>query len=644
VERFLRKEVAGALPHFEERRSQLKMLRAVASIIEEGGILLVEAPTGVGKTLAYLVPILLSDQKAIVSTRTINLQEQLFQKDLPLLAQLLEFDFALAKGYPNYLCRLFWQEFQGQELEDALELQRMRAWVEHTLTGDKEELDFVPSIWDEICADSDSCLRSDCDFYPAPCFYFMARRRWEQAKVLVANHALIAADTVMFGVLGEGLLPKADILVLDEAHRLDEVFSEAFTSQLTQLGLLRLIEKLIGGGYGSSKGILQHDPLYDADLIRQVEGLKLLAEGFFQKLRAIYPDPCKVRIPPKSFPLAQDLELLGGAISRLGGALENLRGEHPLHKTSPPQLKRLIAKLNQSIKTLEGLGRAAAAFLESEVEVKRGFPKQVQWVEISKKRAALVTAPLYPAEIVRECLLPRYRTIILTSATLGVEGDFSFIQEKLGFEGEALALESSFNYQKQAKLCIADLAPPEEGRLTEAYLEELARLIEEKVKESGGGALVLFTSWQALKAVEERLKDRLPYKMLVQGTKPRHKLLEEFKADGNAVLLGTGSFWEGVDVPGSALRNLIITKLPFEVPDDPIPQARMEDLERQGRNPFLEYVLPLAVLKFRQGFGRLIRSSSDYGVAWVLDNRLLHRPYGRRFLRSLPKGLQVSHN
>lgn len=631
VESFLQEEVAKVLPSFEERSSQLKMLRACAKAIEEGGILLVEAPTGVGKTLAYLIPILLSDQKAIVSTRTINLQEQLFHKDLPLLSQLLKFDFALAKGYSNYLCKLFWHE-ETQQDPSELEWGHLNAWVAITQTGDREELDFVPKIWDEICADSDSCLRRECDFYPE-CFYFTARSRWEQAKVLVANHALIAADAVMFGVLGEGLLPKADILVLDEAHRLDEVFSEAFTSQLTQLGLLRLIEKLIGVHDGR-RGILHHDPLYDADLILEVEGLRLLGEGFFRKLRETYPDPCKLRVLPGSFPLNRDLELLGDAIRRMGSALEELRSAHPIYRSSPPQIKRLIAKLNQAIKTLDGFGLGATLFLEGDSE-------SVRWVEISKRRAALVTAPLYPAQMVRECLLPRYRTIILTSATLGVEGDFSFVQEKLGFEGEALALQSSFNYQKQAILCVADLTPPGEGKLTEEYLEELVRLIEGKVKESQGGALVLFTSWQALKAVEERLRDRLPYKMLVQGSKPRHKLLEDFKADGNAVLLGTGSFWEGVDVPGPALRNLIITKLPFEVPEDPIHQARMEDLERKGRNPFWEYVLPLAVLKFRQGFGRLVRTSSDYGVVWVLDSRLLKRPYGKRFLRSLPQGLPV---
>ena len=672
AERFLRRDVSRVLPSFERRGSQLQMLRACAEAIEEGGTLLVEAPTGVGKTLAYLVPILLSDRTAIVSTRTINLQEQLCRKDLPLLARALDsadsFEFELAKGFSNYLCRLFWEELLARpklelelELEEASpdlqqELERLRRWVEETETGDREELDFEPHprIWDEVCADANACLRRDCDFHQS-CYYFQARKRWENAKILVANHALVAMDSALFDLTGESLLPKADILVLDEAHRLDEVFSEVFTAQLTQLGLERLVGKLIGRsssadadgrkrkgrgeGEGETKGLLYHHLFYDEALIRRAEGLRSLGEELFRKLRGeeAFPDPCKVRVLPKDLgpELRQDLELLGMAIANLGGELEELRRAHPLHRDSSPEEKRLIARLNQNLRALEHLGQAAAIFLEED-------PELVQWVEISGRRAALVTGPLYPAEAIQQSLIPRYRTIILTSATLSVAGDFSFIQERLGFFGRTLSLSSGFNYREQAKLYVkvGGLPPPKE--LTADYLDQLASSVAEIVRESGGGVLVLFTSWRALKGVQERLKKmELPYTILAQGERPRHRLLQEFQGDGNAVLLGTSSFWEGVDVPGPALRTLVITRLPFVAPEDPITMGRMEDLKRQGRNPFTEYILPQAILRFRQGFGRLIRTSQDRGAVWVLDERLITRPYGRRFLLSLPKGLQV---
>jgi len=694
AERFLQQDVGRVLPSFERRGSQLEMLRACAEVIEEGGTLLVEAPTGVGKTLAYLVPILLSERKAIVSTRTINLQEQLCRKDLPLLARALgspdSFRFELAKGFSNYLCRLFLEaldsadparpklELDLADAPDPQELRRLLEWARQTKTGDREELPFEPhpAIWDEVCADANACLRRECDFYES-CFYFRARRSWEEATILVANHSLVAMDSALYELKGRGggeplpLLPKADILVLDEAHRLDEVFSEIFTAQLTQLGLERLVSKLIGRqtpqtrrgssdsdvdaeaeGKGRRKGrkakalpsadslgLLHHHLFYDEALIAEVERLRSLGEGFFLKLREAFPDPCKVRVLPEELDprLRRELELLGMAIADLGGELEELRRDHPLHRGSSPEEKRLIARLNQSLRTLEHLGQAATLFLDLDEECD---PHLVRWVEISGRRAALVTGPLYPAEGVQLSLIPRYRTIILTSATLSVAGDFSFIQERLGFAGRTLSLRSGFNWSEQAKLYIKGPTPP--PQLTEDYLEELASSVAQIIRESGGGVLVLFTSWRALRGVKERLERQgLPYLILAQGDKPRQRLLEEFQEEGNAVLLGTSSFWEGVDVPGPALRTLIITRLPFEVPDDPITQGRMEDLRRQGKDPFMDYILPQAILRFKQGFGRLIRTSKDRGVVWVLDDRLVRRPYGRKFLESLPEELKI---
>jgi ATP-dependent DNA helicase DinG len=645
AERFLSEEVPKVFQNFEARPAQLEMLRACAQVIEEGGTLLVEAPTGVGKTLAYLIPILLSGRRAHVSTRTVNLQEQLMGKDLPQLARLVGANgrspllYAIAKGYRHYLCKLRWgQCAQSSDFFDQREYERLSPWVEQTKTGDLEELDWQPRLWPDIAADSDHCLRKHCRFFN-DCFYFKGRDLWEKAQILVANHALLGVDALVRAESDsqEALLPPAEVLVIDEGHRLDEAFSQALQAQLTQGGLQRAVQRLIAEPRGARGERTPTGLLWNALFANEsrlaidaARKLGLTGGQFFTQVRARYSDPCRLRLKPSDFPLSAELEHLASEIASTHEALTELYLMHPLKKDADDQERDLLGQLQRALAGLQGMAVAAVSFLQTSEAL-------VQWVEIGGQRAALVVAPLYPANLVKRAILPAYRSIILTSATLTVGGDFSYATQKLGLEGRTLKLSSTFDYARQARLKVGRLIP--ERQSSPAYLEALTNQIERALRQSEGGALVLFTSWALLHAVQQRLAERISYKLLVQGEAPRGQLLNDFADDGNAVLLGVSSFWEGVDVPGAALRTLIITRLPFEVPDDPLHQARLEAIERRGGEPFWEYSLPQAVLAFRQGFGRLIRTKDDYGTVIVLDGRLWQKSYGRLFLESLPEGL-----
>ncbi|MDW8031572.1 MAG: ATP-dependent DNA helicase [Candidatus Bipolaricaulota bacterium] len=614
------------LPGLETRPSQHAMLAACERVIASGGVLLVEAPTGVGKTFAYAIPAILSGKRTIISTNKKNLQDQLVQKDLPLLARLKSFHFSVAKGFGNYLCLLALRGFQPKTVLEVQEHARLLRWASETEDGAEDSLIPLSPIWEEVSADSAGCLRQDCPFYDQ-CFYFRARERWFGADLLVVNHALLAADAALWMETGRGVLPDADVLIIDEAHSLEDAFSEASTRWVSLYSIEHLIRDVLA---------------LDRRLLVKAHGalsrLQTLAPAFFEQLRVHYPKE-RQRIAPEEFALRAESELMLRTLGQLQAAIEDFLTQESPTLLAQSDGRAHIVKIRKCAARVTEIAMTMLSFIEP---AQTGLPL-VRWIESTENRAALYIAPLYPKTALQDGLLSRFGSIILTSATLSVGGDFSYVQSQLGIAGETLALESSFDYARQAQLYIHRLHPPERGNLSEDYLDELARRIAQIIEHTGGGVLVLFTNAHVLEETAHRLRTQLNAERLVlcQGEEPRARLLERFKADGNAILLGLDSFWEGIDVPGPALRAVVITKIPFEVPDDPIHEARVERLREEGRDPFNEYILPRAALKLKQGFGRLIRTATDTGEVHILDGRVLTRSYGKRLLRALPRGIEI---
>jgi ATP-dependent DNA helicase DinG len=618
-------KLASQLPGFETRPSQLKMLEACEAIFTDKGALLVEAPTGVGKTFAYAIPAILAGKPTIISTRTINLQSQLCEKDLPTLAQWGKFRFALAKGFSNYLCQLALTGYQPKSMKELEERGRLLRWRDETETGDREELNPPSPIWFEVGADSDGCLRKDCDFY-GECFYFKAREEWYRSQILVVNHSLLAADAALYLQAGQGLLPPAEALIVDEAHALEEAFSKAFTQRVS---------------WGAIQSLLRQAGALDRKLHLKISdllnSLEILARAFFEELAQKYPRAAQ-RVREKDFALRTQTE---GLMSVLNGLYEHLNlfvQEHPLSLFTTPEQKAPIVQVKKVGAWVGRLWQTLAEFVDPQ-----GDRPLVRWVEQYKSGMSLSVAPLYPKDEVQLGLLARFDSVIMTSATLSIGGDFSYLQNHLGVSGQTLQLAPVFDYPRQAKVYVHRLEPPPGGALSPIYLKELIARIKTIVRGSHGGALVLFTNARVMETAHQALVGELGgnYLVLRQGQEPRHRLLEKFKADGNALLLGLDSFWEGIDVPGPALRRLIITRLPFEVPDDPINQARLEKIEQEGGNAFAGYMLPRAALRLKQGFGRLIRSRQDMGEVHLLDGRLLTKSYGKQLLSALPPDIPL---
>lgn len=602
------------------------MVTACERAMRSGGVLLVEAPTGVGKTFAYAIPAILSGKRTIISTNKKNLQDQLIQKDLPLLARVKGFRFAEAKGFSNYLCLLALHGFQPKTPLEAQEHTRLVRWAQHTEDGSLESLVPPSPLWSDVSADAAGCLRQDCPYYDQ-CFYFRARERWFGADLLVVNHALLAADATLWRESGHGLLPDAEILIIDEAHALEDVFSQAFTRQVSG----RTIETLV-------REMTTLDRRLAAKAQAVLSRLQRFAPAFFEQVRLHYPAERR-RVAPAEFVLRTEAELLLRALVELHGVIEDFLAKESLTLFAQSDQRAHLVKIRKCAAWIEEVSATLLSFLEP---ARAGLPL-VRWIESFEDRAALSVAPLSPKTELQDWLLSRFSSIIVTSATLSLGGDFSYIERQLGITGERLALESSFDYARQARLFIHRVQPPKRGNFLEHYVDEVARRIVTIVERTGGGALALFTNARALNETAQRVREQLGVRIpvLCQGEAPRSQLLSQFKTDGNAVLLGLDSFWEGIDVPGPALRAVIITKIPFEVPDDPVHEARVERLREEGRDPFAEYILPRAALKLKQGFGRLIRTATDSGEVHILDERILTRSYGKRLLQALPAGMEI---
>jgi ATP-dependent DNA helicase DinG len=589
------------LPGYEARAEQAALAEAVALALAGGEHLVAEAGTGTGKSLAYLIPALESGQRVVVSTATKALQEQLLTKDVPVAAAALGRDVKVAvlKGRQNYLCRhgLHGFELLGGQLferpDEAAAFEAMRDWIATTETGDRAELDVEPpaAIWAEIAVGADRCLGRRCMF-SGMCFSEAARERASHAELVIANHALYFADLALRGRAdGTGVLPEHDAVVFDEAHRLEE-------SATTWLG-------------GRVSGPVIHRLLRDADRACR---------------EAAVPAP------------ARALDRVEGAGLRLLAAVAPAAGRRRLREVPEEPARALGERLAELAAALAG-GRdevdavaKRALRLAADVEACLGADdgNRVVWAEPD----TLAWAPVDVAAALEELLWAVGPTAVLVSATLTAGDEFGFVRERLGLRtADELALGSPYDFRSQVLLYLPrDLADPRAEGALERAAEEVAALC----RISGGRALVLTSSYRALEAIAAGVRGRIPYDVLVQGEAPRERLLERFREDVASVLVATSTFWQGVDVPGEALSLLVIDKLPFAAPGDPLVEARCERIDDLGGDWFREYALPSAILQLRQGFGRLIRSHADRGVIAILDPRLRSRPYGRAFLDSLP--------
>jgi ATP-dependent DNA helicase DinG len=607
--------LAGILPGYERRPAQQELAAAVGRVLRQGGLLLAEAGTGTGKTLAYLLPAVELGRRVVVSTGTKNLQEQLVAKDLPLLARALgrPLDVAVMKGRANYLCTLRLRSFQqaGQlaQLEEAALFQAVQDWAPRTETGDRSEVRDLPdstAFWRELSAASENCIGQACSDFDT-CWVTRMRRRAAEADIVVVNHHLLCADLSVRAASDFGeVIPDYDTLVLDEAHLLEDVATQYFGVQVSS----HRVEDLCQDVERELKA-----QRWDARELRvELQSLRHRGEWLFRLLqreagRRLLPGGLPARVNEESASLLARLEGLRAAILALPERSELLTG---------------LAGRAQLVK--EDL-----AFLLSADDERHVF-----FVEARGRAVHMRATPIDVSARLREALFERVRAAVLTSATLSVDGGFQYLQARLGLEGlvtEELLLPSPFDYVSQAVLYVPrDMPEPQAPAFVERATEEVVRLLER----SRGRAFVLCTSHANMHALAARVAGQVPWPLLVQGEAPKAALLEQFKLTPGAVLLATSSFWQGVDVVGRQLSCVIVDKLPFASPGDPVVAARIERLRVAGGNPFRDYQVPVAILALKQGLGRLIRSAADRGILAVLDSRLVRKNYGRRFLDSLP--------
>jgi len=598
------------LPDFMPRAGQQEMAAQIERVLGGNGMLVAESGTGTGKTFAYLVPAVLSGKKVLISTGTRNLQDQLFNRDLPVVREVLNVPFAAAllKGRSNYLCLHRLENLAGSEStrRHMDELARVTYWARATRAGDIAEMSEIPEdsdLWPLVTSTADNCLGGSCPRY-SECFVNRARREALAADVLVVNHHLFFADLALREEGFGQLLPGVEALIFDEAHQLPEVAANFFGQSINSYQLIGLARDAITEELKEKSGVAALRPAAQA-LEKAVADFRL-AFGT-QPRRDAWGEASDERA------LHDALSELRARLADLGRALE------------------LAAPCGEGL--AHGARRAGELLERLFLIADEPPPDYVPWFETTARGFSLRLTPLEVSAPLRAHLAAD-RAWVFVSATLSVNGDFAHFQSRLGLEhAETARWESPFDYARQALLYLPpDMPQPSAPHYTEHVIEAALPVLAA----SGGRAFLLFTSHRALRRALELLADQLPYPILVQGSLPRAQLLERFRALGNAVLLGTGSFWEGVDVRGEALSCVIIDKLPFATPDDPVLRARATALEEAGRNPFMEYQLPEAVIALKQGVGRLIRDERDRGVLVLCDPRLRNKSYGRVFLQSLP--------
>ncbi len=691
-------QIADKLPDYEERPEQLRMAFAVANAFNNNQLAVVEAGTGTGKSLAYLVPALLwakaNQERVVVSTRTINLQEQLIRKDLPFLerATNLEFYAVLVKGRSNYYC-LRRGETAGRELglfdQDLVaELQQIIAWAETTADGSREDLSFIPNyqVWEEVCCEADQCARVRCPHY-SKCFFHKARRQAARADILVVNHALLLSDLSLRqqtdNYSATAVLPPFERIILDEAHHLEDVATSYFSSQITRFTFARMLHRL-RHPRKPNQGLLprfldqlsRELPQTEDELYRAIHGdiesllvkrqqllesaldqLQLIAEelpaALGKKVSEKYE--LKHRILPNFLETPLWRQIYERVETLRTGCCELANGVSGILRRCEALPDQVAERMNAVMVDLRGIGTRLDGLAAELGSFQSAAETSCIWIEVREGRVgrakglitSLCQAPLEVAESLNKALYQRFRTLVMTSATLTVAGAFGYFHSRVGLDRveqqrlQELALASPFDYQKQALVAIpADL--PEPGR--PGFAEAVRDAVEKAVRCSHGRSFVLFTAYSLLRQVHDELAPVLGaqgMRCLRQGQENRHRLLKRFAEDEASILFGTDSFWEGVDVPGRSLEQVIISRLPFKVPTEPVLEARAQAIEQRGGDPFMEYTVPQAVIRFKQGFGRLIRHRNDRGVVLILDTRVIRKGYGRMFLRSLPEAAMV---
>ena len=643
-------------PAYEFRRGQLQMAQAVEQALEEKRHLIVEAGTGTGKTLAYLLPVIRSGKRVIISTGTKNLQEQLFYKDIPFLEQALfgervgsRLSVCYMKGRNNYLCRKKLYDLTDQPVLSGLdEIEQYRAisaWEKNTATGDRAELAELPEaslLWHKLDARADACTGQKCSEFER-CFITEMRRKAMESDIIIVNHHLFFADLAIKlqadGAPDAGILPEAGAVIFDEAHELEDVAGNYFGISVSNLRMEDLARDI--------EGSMQHHRMLSASLSGAIGSLRDRAQLFFSLLPS--------RDGRFAFESRREfLEENGDEFVALNQALTRLAGELEALPQKPEEIFNFVRRAQEIQVQLKfamesedrntvfwierrggrNSGRDARGLSQSKNLSSSQHATVSEGTVRGRQHVFLQATPIDVGPILRECLWSKLDCAVLTSATLAVGGGFDYIRQRLGFEhARETILPSHFDYQSQALLYVPpDLPDPRTPQFTPTAADRIRKLLEI----TRGRAFVLFTSYAQMNEIYQRLLGEVEFPMLRQGDAPKSALLEEFRLTPNAVLFATSSFWQGVDVQGDQLSCVIIDRLPFAVPSDPVVAARVKAIDADGGNAFFQYQVPAAVITLKQGFGRLIRSLHDRGLLVLLDNRILKKQYGRTFVESLP--------
>lgn len=660
--------LARRLKGYEHRDGQLVMARAVHEALAKNGHLFVEAGTGTGKTLAYLVPAILSGRKVVISTATHALQEQIFTKDLPLVREVLaehgvEFKAALMKGLSNYLCkRRLSERLRGGEVVSA-DLARIERWSYTSTDGDRAELEDLEEgahAWRDVSSSTETRIGAGCTFYDE-CFVTRMRREAEQAQVVVVNHHLFFADLALRtgknGGFG-GAIPNYDAVIFDEAHQIESVATDFFGVRISTARLDSLVRD-------ARRGVIAAKIL-DATSMSLVDNVEQAGQHFFRTWQGAgsSSSPPSSRAPfsrvgrggeesRRMLAHTDWTEPRIEALGKLDAALEALLAFALANERDDAVtiLARRAGDLRADLARIQSTSRTEPKHWEEDDPVAgalaraaEGFKSGVVWIDQRDRNVSLGASPVDLGPVLREKLFDRVPSVICTSATLAtatsVGPSFHFARSRLGARPDTveLVVASPFDFETRAALYVAeDLPEPTEHGFEDACADRVAEL----VAITGGGAFVLCTSNRAMRAIRDALHGRVPGPLLVQGEAPKHVLLDRFRDSGAAVLVATMSFWEGVDVPGSALRLVVLDKIPFAVPSDPVVAARCARIEAEGGNPFTQYSVPSAAITLKQGFGRLIRTKKDAGLVALLDRRAVRKGYGKSLLASLPPARRV---